>query len=670
MSASATGNTASTTHKSRSWVIWSRRPTDPTGAPGVIISPRARPPAHVVDDALILPTPPQSPKPQPVAVAKLDDIPVGLSSPPVTDSVHSPPNEQPEVLSSSATDVSTSPDTPVPGSPLSTNTSVSLAAATPAKSGSKSRSPVSPKAALLPPATEVDQDTKDPGNPAPVAETDPAPAEVLPPAPGPPAPKKLWASLFTPAAGSASSPKTTGSLPTSSVVGFSISASPPSARVPPVRRAELIKLLTSFPPPPSASLRLTTAPIPRIRPRGIVNTGNMCFANSVLQLLTYCPPFWRLFGELGRNLSIPEGKEKDSRELSEGGTPLVDATIRFLQEFVYEEKKPVNGTLNGRGRAKEVEREEEADTLDFFIPSYVYDAMKEKKRFDNMRGGQQEDAEEFFGFYLDTLEEELLSLLSTVNPSQPAPVKITEEREEDAPRDVGWMEVGKRNKTVLTRTVKSTDSPITRIFGGKFRSTVRAREQRDSVVIEDWRSLQLDIQRDSVRTIQDALSHISQPQAVQMASSTRPDTTVEASQQILIEALPPVLVLHLKRFLYDVTAKGVVKIGKAVAFSPELEIPQDIMAPGKRSTRPERYQLYGVLYHHGLSATGGHYTLDVLHPNRDATSGPMKPREAWIRIDDELVSDIRPEDVFDGLDRDDRCAYLLFYRRTGGWART
>jgi hypothetical protein len=47
----------------------------------------------------------------------------------------------------------------------------------------------------------------------------------------------------------------------------------------------------------------------------------------------------------------------------------------------------------------------------------------------------------------------------------------------------------------------------------------------------------------------------------------------EASQQVLIEALPPVLVLHLKRFLYDTTARGVVKIGKSVQFTPELEIP-------------------------------------------------------------------------------------------------
>lgn len=73
-----------------------------------------------------------------------------------------------------------------------------------------------------------------------------------------------------------------------------------------------------------------------------------------------------------------------------------------------------------------------------------------------------------------------------------------------------------------------------------------------------------------------------------------------------------------------------------------------------------------VLYHHGLSASGGHYTLDVLHPNRDMS---QKPREAWIRIDDELVSDVLPKDVFEA-DKDHKCPYLLFYKRVAhAWSK-
>ena len=76
---------------------------------------------------------------------------------------------------------------------------------------------------------------------------------------------------------------------------------------------------------------------------------------------------------------------------------------------------------------------------------------------------------------------------------------------------------------------------------------------------------------------------------------------------------------------------------------------------------PAQYTLNGVLYHHGTSASGGHYTVDVLHQNAHEGSG-----EAWLRIDDEIVSTVRHEEVFLGLDNqrtNDRCAYLLFYRR-------
>ena len=109
----------------------------------------------------------------------------------------------------------------------------------------------------------------------------------------------------------------------------------------------------------------------------------------------------------------------------------------------------------------------------------------------------------------------------------------------------------------------------------------------------------------------------------------------------------------------------------------------DAIAPNRRTSQPVKYKLFSgayhitihlrlfrlivtlcvvVIYHHGQSAAGGHYTLDVLHPNRNSDSG-VRAREGWIRIDDELVSDLRSEDVF-GKDRD--CAYLLFYRKVGG----
>jgi ubiquitin carboxyl-terminal hydrolase 10 len=52
-----------------------------------------------------------------------------------------------------------------------------------------------------------------------------------------------------------------------------------------------------------------------------------------------------------------------------------------------------------------------------------------------------------------------------------------------------------------------------------------------------------------------------------------PSSSSEGSQEVLLEALPPVLVLHLERFLYDAAADGIAKTRKPVQFAPELEIP-------------------------------------------------------------------------------------------------
>jgi ubiquitin carboxyl-terminal hydrolase 10 len=79
-------------------------------------------------------------------------------------------------------------------------------------------------------------------------------------------------------------------------------------------------------------------------------------------------------------------------------------------------------------------------------------------------------------------------------------------------------------------------------------------------------------QRDGIHTIADALALISHPQTVQMSHPSRPGIVVDASQQILIDALPPILILHVKRFCYDTAVGGVVKVGKRVAFGPELEV--------------------------------------------------------------------------------------------------
>lgn len=84
------------------------------------------------------------------------------------------------------------------------------------------------------------------------------------------------------------------------------------------------------------------------------------------------------------------------------------------------------------------------------------------------------------------------------------------------------------------------------------------------------------------------------------------------------------------------------------------------MAPvAGKSVEPVHYKLYGALYHPGESAGSGHYTVDVLHPNRDGSG------EAWLHIDDEGVSVVQPGEMFGGHDNERMSyVYMLFYCRT------
>jgi ubiquitin carboxyl-terminal hydrolase 10 len=107
----------------------------------------------------------------------------------------------------------------------------------------------------------------------------------------------------------------------------------------------------------------------------------MCSANAVLQLLVHSRPFWELFRELG---DLKESRGAGVSETSDDATRLVDATLKFFEEFMLKEEppppqQPLQQIAGGKLREDE-DATKEHDAVDSFEPTYIYDAMKEKRQ--------------------------------------------------------------------------------------------------------------------------------------------------------------------------------------------------------------------------------------------------------------------------------------------------
>ncbi|XP_026176290.1 ubiquitin carboxyl-terminal hydrolase 10 isoform X1 [Mastacembelus armatus] len=385
-----------------------------------------------------------------------------------------------------------------------------------------------------------------------------------------------------------------------------------------------------------------------LQPRGLINKGNWCYINATLQALIACPPMYHLMK------SIPLHNETQRPCTS---TPMIDNFVRLVNEF---NNMPVPSKAKQQAVGDKIMKDIRPGVP--FEPTYIYRLLTLIKSSLSEKG-RQEDAEEYLGFTLNGLHEEMLALKKLISPqeekaptpngpeSQPGVEEVVAEKEEGGSDDE-WEQVGPRNKTSITRQADFVRTPITDIFGGHIRSVVYQQNSKESATLQPFFTLQLDIQSEKIRTVQEALETLVARESVQgYTSKTKQE--IEISRRVTLEELPPVLVLHLKRFVFEKTG-GCQKLTKNIDYPVDLEISKDLLSSGVRSkvVKGQRtYRLFAVVYHHGNSATGGHYTTDVFHIGLNG----------WLRIDDQAVKVINQYQVV--KQTAERTAYLLYYRR-------
>ncbi|XP_051703294.1 ubiquitin carboxyl-terminal hydrolase 10 [Oryctolagus cuniculus] len=456
-------------------------------------------------------------------------------------------------------------------------------------------------------------------------------------------PAKSWASLFHDSKPSPSSPvayvetkyspPATSPLVSEKQVEVKEGVVPASEDPAAMRIAELLENVTLIHKPVS------------LQPRGLINKGNWCYINATLQALVACPPMYHLM----KFLPLYSKAQRPCTS-----TPMIDSFVRLMNEFTNMPVPPKPRQALGDKIVRDI-RPGAA-----FEPTYIYRLLTVIKSSLSEKG-RQEDAEEYLGFILNGLHEEMLGLKKLLAahgeqlaiPNGPRSRPGTQEQEEEGEgSEEEWEQVGPRNKTSVTRQADFVQTPITCIFGGHIRSVVYQQSSKESATLQPFFTLQLDIQSDKIRTVQDALESLVARESVQ-GYTTKTKQEVEISRRVTLEKLPPVLVLHLKRFVYEKTG-GCQKLIKNIDYPVDLEISKELLSPGVKNKNfkcHRTYRLFAVVYHHGNSATGGHYTTDVFQIGLNG----------WLRIDDQSVRVITQYQVVKPAA--ERTAYLLYYRR-------
>nr|CAG4645533.1 EOG090X06IH [Lynceus sp. MCZ IZ 141354] len=286
---------------------------------------------------------------------------------------------------------------------------------------------------------------------------------------------------------------------------------------------------------------------------GLVNFGNTCYCNSVLQALYFCKPF---------RDKVLEYKAKNKRNKETLLTCLGD-----LFYSIATQKKKV-GTIAPK--------------------KFIARLRKEKEEFDNF---MQQDAHEFLNFLINHINE-----------------LIQAERQQSLNNGTNTLKI----KTALAEEhlhiQPSSAEPtwVHEIFQGILTSETRCLNcETVSSKDEDFFDLQVDVDQNT--SITHCLRCFSSTETLCSENKFKCDVCAsyqEAQKRMRVKKLPQILALHLKRFKYMEQYNRHVKVSHRVVFPLELRL----FNTSDDAVNPDRmYDLVAVVVHCGSGPNRGHY---------------------------------------------------------------
>ncbi|KAM6246276.1 ubiquitin carboxyl-terminal hydrolase 8 isoform 5-T6 [Spheniscus humboldti] len=329
---------------------------------------------------------------------------------------------------------------------------------------------------------------------------------------------------------------------------------------------------------------------------GLRNLGNTCYMNSILQCLCNAP---HLADYFNRNL--------------------------------YQDDINRSNFLGHKG---EVAEEFGVIMKALWTGQYKYISPKDFKITigkinDQFAGYSQQDSQELLLFLMDGLHEDL----NKADNRKRYKEENNDHLDDFRAAELAWYKHKQLNESIIVA-----------LFQGQFKSTVQCLTcHKKSRTFEAFMYLSLPLASTSKCTLQECLRLFSKEEKLTDNNRfycSHCKTRRDSLKKIEIWKLPPVLLVHLKRFSYDGRWKQ--KLQTSVDFPLEtLDLSQYVIGP---KNNLKRYNLFSVSNHYG-GLDGGHYTAYCKNASK----------QRWFKFDDHEVSEISASSVKSSA------AYILFY---------
>lgn len=343
---------------------------------------------------------------------------------------------------------------------------------------------------------------------------------------------------------------------------------------------------------------------------GLKNLGNTCFMNAGLQCLSHIEPLAAYF----LNEDFVHEINTTSPLTSQGE---VARAFADLQKALWQSEAGVHNPKALRQRLAEV-------------APHLFE------------GDEQQDVQEFLAFCLDGLHEDLNRVIRK-------PRSMTEEEEQEDERLAEQEGAEGAAALAWLRHLEQAKSFLVDLLQGQLRSSLTCSQcGYTSQRFDPFLYLSLPIAK-TMSQVVDAIAKYLEVEELtgdEQWYCKRCDTKVDAKKKIDLWKLPPVLVLHLKRFEYDMISKKFEKTENRLSMKLSLLDLTEFCSSSQRDGAT--YNVVCVANHSGAFGSG-HYTATC----RVGGVGPG----TWYHFNDEVVT------PFTGRNVVTRETYVIFLMR-------